>query len=84
VIRECECAPVDDSDSLAIGSVTVRQDFVVYTNVLQTLDDRERGARDDGFDHSFWGHLSVDCGSGLRANRKCGEQGLWLQEPDAR
>ena len=42
--------PVDDGDGLSVRAVAVREELVVHADVLEALDDRERGAGENGLD----------------------------------
>lgn len=74
-------APVDHRDGLAVCAVSVGQEFVVNSDVLEALDDREGRAGKDGLDVTSR-RLVVDRRRDFAA-ACCGEGGcecLGLQE----
>ncbi len=58
--QEDKYVPVDDSDSLPVCTVAVRQERVVHPDVFQAFDNRKGCAREDGLDEARWG-LVVYC-----------------------
>lgn len=53
-------SPVDDGHRLTVGTVAIREDPVVDSNVLEALDDAKRCAWEDGLDHSGRGNIVFD------------------------
>jgi len=53
-------SPVDDGHRLPVGTVSVREDLIVDSDVLEALDDAKGCAREDGFDHTGRGGIIPD------------------------
>lgn len=64
--------PVDDRDGSAVGSRAVGQEDVVHLAVLESLDDGERSAGEDGLDE---GAVLVRDGGGASSGRRGGDLG---------
>lgn len=77
-------SPIDNSDDLPIRTISIRQDLIVHTDILQALDDGQGGAGQDGLDGP-WGRLVVVQHrlSGCLCGRCGDEQGFWFDVADA-
>lgn len=53
-------SPVDDGHRLPIGTVTVREDLIIYSDVLEALDGAKWRAWEDGLDHTWRGNIVFD------------------------
>jgi hypothetical protein len=84
-----ENLPVDHRDDFSSGPVAVFQHLVVHANVLEDLDDSERGAREDRLDGSRGRCVGDGVGVGLGRQRlgdvrgRRRSEGDGVDEPDA-
>jgi hypothetical protein len=51
-VEDEEDTPIDDSNGLSIGTITVRENFVINANILESFDYRQWCTRENGLHHS--------------------------------
>lgn len=70
--RRAVFSPVDDSHRPPVGTITVREDLVVHSDVFEALDDAKWCAWEDGLDHTGRGNIVLD--RNVRRGRRDGRR----------
>lgn len=53
-------SPVDDGHRPPVSAITISEDLVVYSDVLEALDDAKGCTWEDGLDHTWRGNIVSD------------------------